>query len=187
MTLVELADAAEVTPRTVRYYIQHGLLPPPVGAGPTASYTEAHLRHLKAIKAFQAQHLPLSEIRSRLEQEPPPEPGPAAPPAAPSSSALDYLDRVLGSNGSAPSPGVPAAAGPGAVGLPAVGPQLLVRSPSPPPYTSPPRTSGLRSSWDRHQLVADVELHVRRPLPRDVQRKLDKLLDYARHLFEEVP
>ncbi|GDX81690.1 hypothetical protein LBMAG42_35010 [Deltaproteobacteria bacterium] len=177
MTLVELADAADVTARTVRYYIQQGLLPPPVGGGATASYTDAHLRQLKAIKAFQLQHLPLSEIRSRLGQEPPAEPGPAA--AAPS-SALDYLDRVLGHK---PSGGMPLAASI----APNAGSPLLVRSPPAPPYGASPPTSGGRSTWDRHQLVADVELHVRRPLPRDVQRKLDKLLDYARQLFEEAP
>ncbi len=172
MTLVELADAAEVTPRTVRYYIAQGLLPPPVGGGSAAAYTEAHLQHIKAIKAFQLQHLPLSEIRQRLSQEP----VPANAASAPSSSALDYLDGVLGRGRS-----------PGERLAPQAGPAAVVRSPPGPPYGSPQTTAGSRSTWDRHLLVADVELHVRRPLPRDVQRKLDKLLEYARTLFEEVP
>ena len=94
MTLVDLADAAEVTPRTVRYYIAQGLLPPPLGAGSAAAYTEVHQRYLKTINAFQKQHLPLAEIRSRLEQEPPPGPTPGSEVGA-SSSALDYLDGVL--------------------------------------------------------------------------------------------
>jgi len=177
MTLVDLADAAEVNPRTVRYYIAQGLLPPPLGAGSAAAYTEVHLRYLKTIKAFQKQHLPLAEIRSRLEQEPPPEPTSAV---GASSSALDYLDGVL-------QPAPPRGAR--QVGLPLapnVGPTVVVGSSSPSAHTSGPISSGARSTWDRHLLVADVELHVRRPLPRDIQRKLDKLLDYARHLFEEV-
>jgi DNA-binding transcriptional MerR regulator len=180
MTLAELADAAEVTPRTVRYYIAQGLLPRPVGTGSASAYTEAHLRYLKTIKAFQMQHLPLAEIRSRLEQEPPLEPGPGSEVAA-SSSALDYLDRVL-------RPASPPAAR--QVGLhlaPKAGCAVAVSASSASQHPSASGSSGVRSTWDRHLLVTDVEMHVRRPLPRDIQRKLDKLLDYARHLFEEVP
>ena len=179
MTLVDLADAAEVTPRTVRYYIAQGLLPPPLGAGSAAAYTEVHLRYLKTIKAFQKQHLPLAEIRSRLEQEPPPGPTPGSEVGA-SSSALDYLDGVLRL---APPRGARQGGPPLA---PHAGPTVVVGSSSPSAHSSGPLSSGARSTWDRHLLVADVELHVRRPLTRDIQRKLDKLLDYARHLFEEV-
>ncbi|MBL8128342.1 MAG: MerR family DNA-binding transcriptional regulator, partial [Chloroflexia bacterium] len=35
MTLADLTEAADVSTRTVRYYIAEGLLPPPEGAGPS--------------------------------------------------------------------------------------------------------------------------------------------------------
>jgi hypothetical protein len=62
----ELADEAGVSTRTIRYYVSEGLLPPPVGAGPRASYTDAHREQLEIIGRLKAQYLPLKEIRRRL-------------------------------------------------------------------------------------------------------------------------
>ena len=39
-TIGELADLADVTPRTIRYYVAQGLLASPAGAGPGARYDE---------------------------------------------------------------------------------------------------------------------------------------------------
>ena len=65
-TLSQLCEMAEVTSRTVRYYIGQGLLPSP-GMGPAAEYTPAHVDRLRLIKRLQRMHLPLSAIRARLE------------------------------------------------------------------------------------------------------------------------
>lgn len=65
-TLQELADAAGVSPRTVRYYIAEGLLPPPEPAGHKTSYSRDHLTRLKLIGLFKEAFLPLKEIRPRL-------------------------------------------------------------------------------------------------------------------------
>lgn len=182
MTLTDLADVADVTPRTVRFYIAQGLLPPPIGTGSAATYTDVHIHQLKAIKSLQQQHLPLAEIRARLQHEPR-----SAPKATAPSSALDYLDSVLGRS-SAPA---------ATAQLPASSPPTSSASRAPPAVAAPVSPSSLaqvqavappsRSTWERHQLIPDVEIHVRRPLSRDVQRRLDRLLDYARQLFEEVP
>jgi DNA-binding transcriptional MerR regulator len=95
-SLTELADAADVSTRTIRYYISEGLLPPPVGAGHASRYTSAHLSRLRQIAALKAQYLPLKEIRNRLGDPPLPS---AMPPAerSPRSSARDYLRRLQGS------------------------------------------------------------------------------------------
>ena len=66
--LTELCRAAGVTQRTVRYYIQQGLLEPPDSRGPKAHYGEGHLQRLRLIKRLQRRHLPLSEIRQILGQ-----------------------------------------------------------------------------------------------------------------------
>ena len=42
-TIGELAQVADVTTRTVRYYVEQGLIPPPRGGGRAASYGEEHL------------------------------------------------------------------------------------------------------------------------------------------------
>ena len=66
MNISELSEAAEVTPRTVRYYIGVGLLPRPSTAGGGAKYGAEHLRHLRAIARMKEERLTLSEIREAL-------------------------------------------------------------------------------------------------------------------------
>jgi DNA-binding transcriptional MerR regulator len=66
MTLAELTEAADVSTRTVRYYISEGLLPPPEGAGPASVYTAGHLARLRMIQRLKAAYWPLKEIRRRL-------------------------------------------------------------------------------------------------------------------------
>lgn len=62
-----LAEAAGVSRRTVRFYVQGGVLEPPVGLGRGAHYTEAHLARLMQIKSWQEQGVPLEAIRARLQ------------------------------------------------------------------------------------------------------------------------
>ena len=66
-SLNDLARLADVTPRTVRYYVALGLLPSPEAAGPATRYGEGHLARLRMIRRLQRDHLPLGEIRIRLE------------------------------------------------------------------------------------------------------------------------
>jgi DNA-binding transcriptional MerR regulator len=66
LTLGELTAAADVSVRTVRYYIAEGLLPPPEGSGPGSAYTEGHLDRLRLIQRLKEDYLPLKEIRRRL-------------------------------------------------------------------------------------------------------------------------
>lgn len=64
--LDELAREAGVAPRTVRYYVQRGLLPSPEFRGKDTAYGREHLARLRAIKVLQQAHLPLEEIQARL-------------------------------------------------------------------------------------------------------------------------
>ena len=52
------------------------------------------------------------------------------------------------------------------------------------PAVGPRPMPGERSTWERLPLAADLELHVRRPLDRETNRRLDRLLAFARELFE---
>ena len=65
-SLDELSKLAEVSPRTVRFYIVEGLLPPPLTAGRNATYSQEHLDRLNAIASMKEMFLPLREIRHRL-------------------------------------------------------------------------------------------------------------------------
>ena len=67
-SIADLARLADVTPRTIRYYVAQGLLPSPESAGPATRYGDGHLARLRLIRRLQRDHLPLAEIRIRLEQ-----------------------------------------------------------------------------------------------------------------------
>jgi DNA-binding transcriptional MerR regulator len=66
LKLEELANRAGVSPRTVRYYIQRGLLPAPDFKGPDTAYGEKHLLGLRAIRKLQDAYWPLDAIASAL-------------------------------------------------------------------------------------------------------------------------
>lgn len=67
MKLDDLARSAGVSPRTVRYYIQRGLLSAPEFRGPDTRYGEIHLATLRAIRALQERFWPLEAIGGALE------------------------------------------------------------------------------------------------------------------------
>ena len=62
----DLADLGGVTRRTVRYYVQEALLPPPLGVGRGKHYGPEHLERLLYVKSLQEDGRPLAEIRRRL-------------------------------------------------------------------------------------------------------------------------
>jgi DNA-binding transcriptional MerR regulator len=66
----ELADLGGVSRRTVRYYVQQELLPPPLGVGRGNHYTRRHLDQLLRVKAMQEAGRTLDEIRQTLNGPP---------------------------------------------------------------------------------------------------------------------
>ena len=65
-TIGTLAEEAEVTTRTIRYYVAEELLPAPAGSGRAATYSDEHLARLRLIKVLKDEYLPLNEIRSLM-------------------------------------------------------------------------------------------------------------------------
>jgi DNA-binding transcriptional MerR regulator len=177
--LKTLCDDTGVSPRTVYFYVQQGLLPPADGAGRGARYSQVHRDRLRLIRQLQDQHLPLAEIRkqieglsqnelSRLAERA--EDRAEAPPQQ--QSAADYIRSVLSGQE-----------------LPLV--ESVARH-SLSARTLPPTTpaaghvsTGERSQWERIALAPEIELHVRRPLSRVMNRKLERLLELARALMKE--
>jgi DNA-binding transcriptional MerR regulator len=66
LAIQDLADLGEVSRRTVRYYVQEGLLPAPLGLGRGRHYGQQHLDRLLQVKALQAAGRTLDEIRATL-------------------------------------------------------------------------------------------------------------------------
>lgn len=195
-SLTELADLAGVTPRTVRYYMSQGLLPSSGSSGPGAKYDDAHLARLRLVRRLQREHLPLAEIRQRLAglddaaiaslTDQPTEL------TDPQDSALDYIRRVLG------PPPASLMRWPGIGERPAASYALAAEPTRPQPIapSRAPVTLGVepapgrsfeRSQWERIPLAPDIELHVRRPLPRPLSKQVDRLVSIARDLLEEDP
>ena len=171
--ILELSDRTKVSPRTIRYYVQQGLLPAPEARGPGAHYGAEHVDKLKLIRRLQAEHLPLSEIRKRIEKLSPEEVKRLlqSKPDRVADSASEYVRRVL--NEGAASYASPMVRG------------LSVASANLPRDQSQSHSAPQRSLWERFNLAPDVELHVRRPVSREDNRKLERLLDAARQIFNE--
>jgi DNA-binding transcriptional MerR regulator len=129
--LTELAEAAGVSPRTVRYYVQRGLLPAPPFKGPDTVYGEDHLLRLKAIRALQARFLPLEAIQVELARLSPEE-----------------LQALVDAGPTPP---------PSAAGAPGVSPPPL---PEPAKDEAPASPSEAVTSWRRWELAPGLELHL---------------------------
>jgi len=63
----ELADRTGVSTRTIRYYIEEGLLPQPEVRGKYAVFTTEYLLRLRLIKILKDTYLPLKEIKALLD------------------------------------------------------------------------------------------------------------------------
>lgn len=102
MMIGELARKANVSVRTIRFYIAEGLLPAPQARGRFASYDEDALLRLHVIRHFKDAFLPLREIRKRLSDLSTPEVRALLsdleqkPAAARTnfSTAVDYIDQL---------------------------------------------------------------------------------------------
>lgn len=171
LDLNELCERTGVTARTVRYYIQQGLLPSPGQTGPGAKYDQGHLSRLLAIRRLQQLHLPLAEIRKRLESiNDSSLQSLIAQKAAPrASSVADYVRGVLGANVSPKGGG--ASAG-----------KVTTKTAH---AATPVRAE--RSQWDRIAISEDVEIHIRRPLTRDDNRRVERLIDEAKRIMSGQP
>ena len=74
LTLDDLGALAGCGRRTVRYYIQIGILPRPAGGGRAAHYTGEHLEALLRIKRLAGAGVSLERIREVLAGGEPPVP-----------------------------------------------------------------------------------------------------------------
>jgi DNA-binding transcriptional MerR regulator len=185
-SIAELADLAGVTPRTVRYYVAQGLLPAAGQTGPGTRYSASHLARLRVIRGLQAEHQPLAEIRKRLadldddeivalaQQDQTPLPD----------SALDYVRAVLRETPASYSGQALYQMAAPAASLPPPAPTSAERLGESHHSTARP---GERSQWERIVLATDVELHIRRPLGRTQNKRVDRLVTIARELLEEDP
>src|SRR5262245_49177666 len=66
-SIADLEEATGISARNIRYYITQSLIPAASGRGVGATYSRGHLLRLKAVNQLKESHVPLGEIRRRLE------------------------------------------------------------------------------------------------------------------------
>jgi DNA-binding transcriptional MerR regulator len=171
LTIGEVAERSGVTRRTIRYYVEIGLLPPPSGAGKAAVYGDEHLERLELIKKLQSMRLSLEEIREELA-------------GRRRHMVADMASREVASAMMNAAPMTPAPATTAAeyiARLRELEPAYEQRMVAKPvergaEYDAEP--------WVRVTITPDVELHVRRRGARS-QRWLWRLVKEARRILEE--
>ena len=95
-TLDEIAALAELPRRTVRYYIQIGLVDRPEGVGKGAWYTQRHVEQLLQVRKWQLAGLSLERIGELLRQ---PKDSGALPPAPRRPGSVEVWSHLVVADG----------------------------------------------------------------------------------------
>ncbi len=66
-SIQEISDQSSLPRRTIHFYVQQGLLPPPEGAGVGTRYSETHLLCLQIIPLLKRKGQKLDQIRASLK------------------------------------------------------------------------------------------------------------------------
>ena len=148
--LDELARAAGTSARTVRYYVQRGLLPAPAFRGKDTAYGHEHLVRLRAIRRLQDAFFPLDAIAVELQRR-----------------SLAEIERV------ADGKEMPAQATPHQVEavVPATVPQHRQMSVMPPSTSQAPRL------FRRFEIAPGVELSIAEDAPPESRKTAQKILE----------
>lgn len=186
----DLADLAEVSPRTIRYYTQEGILPEPINRGKFAYYTEEHLDRLALIRHLKDTYLPLKEIRQMMaslswaevrdllspQAKEAEKPDSSSPPQVGSrvvregDSALEYIQRLLGTQTDLSQPDAH---------------RLHKFSPPAKKEALYSQTKTPPESWRRITLAPGVELNIREPYTAIDPKRIDDLIQFAQKLFSQ--
>jgi len=195
----ELAERAGISVRTIRYYIEEGLLPQPPSKGRYSSYSRIYLDRLELIRRLKESYLPLKEIsfimnslsdedvHRRLKEQVQPSPRFSTQarepqqPAKPGAKALEYIDRVMEDQTKYRTKGTIDHAQQAYFPEP-----VMVNRPASnqePPTPATPQAE----DWQRILLAPGVELHLHRPLDPATQRLVQQVIAYARRVFHRNP
>jgi DNA-binding transcriptional MerR regulator len=188
-SLDDLVRLSGVNLRTIRFYIQEGVLPGPDSRGKFAHYSKRHLDRLSLVQRFKQFNMPLQQIKQILDNASENEisqllmfqnimgAAPAQPPAAaaPSdgSSALDYiqdLERMW-------SPVKAEVSAPAPMPTP-VAKKSILRSAS---VAEPEVLPTASETWQRRVIRDGVEILIR----SDIQIDDDTLLAVSRLLQKD--
>lgn len=89
-TMRELSSLTGMTPRTIRFYIQEGLVEKPEGQARGAYYTDRHLRQLLTVKKYRDSGVSLERIAQILREER----DPGLPLSRPRPGTVEVISRI---------------------------------------------------------------------------------------------
>ncbi len=201
LTLEDLVNQSELTLRTLRFYIQEGLLPGPDSRGKNARYTEEHLERLEWIQRLKEHHRPLREIRLILNNMTPSE---IKALLEGQDKMQEYLSDFKGKGEDAVSG---SRVGQNALdyirGVEGKGPKIqeivdpkryLKDNLSNPASISPAKQENRSSSsfehfpesWQRIDIGDGIELNLKMPIRSEDKARIDELITFARQLFRNI-
>jgi DNA-binding transcriptional MerR regulator len=191
----ELAQRAGISVRTIRYYIEEGLLPQPSYQGKYSYYTLNYLDRLELIRRLKESYLPLREIREIMstltdedvqaklkeqsnpnqvifEQSPPPQIS-----RKPGQEALRYINQLMEDQSRYKSKRTDNKTQSNFIGQKEVSAQTK--------FSSPEASTGMsdEETWQRISLAPGVELHLRQPLDPDTNSRVWQVIQYAKRMF----
>ena len=183
-TIQELSELTGFSRRTIRYYIQEGLLEPPAGRGRGGYYYDSHLNALSKIRRLQNQGLRLSAISTILKEAVTETLEKVIVPSRDTAWYGDDVDKTMFAEESEDvrfkqqsHPVTARLRQPSDLSRPLHDPEhphsLLpsdsVLSPQPPS----------RQVWIRYPIVDGVALHIRRDIDINQRKKIDQLIRLA--------
>ena len=198
LTLEDLERQSGLSLRTLRFYIQEGLLQGPDTHGKYASYSRQHLDRIEMIKRLKNLRLPIKEIRHLLNNMTAEEIKKVRkyqeilapnldmninkaigdkPIAQPGASAMEYIRNLERSHGEIQSVYEKTINKPSAPQQPA-----SVSKPKP-VYKNQIMAMSEEETWKRYVIDEGIELNVRGKQDVDDELKVRKLIEYARTLF----
>ncbi|MHC1740616.1 MAG: MerR family transcriptional regulator [Anaerolineaceae bacterium] len=195
LTLEDLSNKSGLTLRTLRYYIQEGILQGPDTHGKFSRYSQQHLDRLELIQRLKNLRLPLQEIHHLLENMMSDGPSQVK-------QSQDFLKYSL--EDSVNEMSLPEPQNKGESALEYI--QKLERGresvrsfskPVPKPAPSSPSSSNnqvlspqkenlnqeTQETWSRTILQDGIELNIRYPKNVEEQKKIKQLISYAQNLF----
>lgn len=198
LTLTQLSTAANIEPRTIRNYIERGLLPGAQSRGRGAGYSAEHFDRLRVIQHLRRlrPEATLSDIRIQIQQLTPEQiqafargsisaavlEGAIAPPRDDDADQDDDL-RPGGADDGDAEPTLTPVAEP--IGSPAnfTGLQRLVQALRKASRFTAPKTTSKIDTWHRLSVTEDIELSVRDGFDRMQMAAFRELADVLRHLL----
>jgi len=188
LTLSELAVETGIEPRTIRSYIERGLLPGAQSRGRGATYSQEHLARLRLIQAVRRARptITLGELRIHLQQLTPAQiqgiagGSVTATTDSPGQAAVEQVDN----EGIASDDESPRITDWGDAAAKLTGPERLVRLLRDASQFAPRALASRVERWHRIVVTADIELNVRAEFSSEQVLAFQELADLLRHLLQ---